>query len=253
MPKESKRTALQFLSVLLVIAAIAVGLPSPASADETEKFKAANAALERGDLKAAVAELDKLANDATLSAEGRLAVLSNRGRAHIGLGNSDAAIVDFRTMATLAPNAADAWLTLGVIYQDRRQYREALQNFQTALRVALDIPTPTPLPITAYNNLAWVLATCPLENCRDGKTAVAHILRSFEILKKFPDVDKAIIAGHSDTLAAAYAETGDYARAVEVQKQAIAMAQVHFPEARKEFEERLVSYEAKKPWRMPAP
>ena len=67
----------------------------------------------------------------------------------------------------------------------------------------------------AVNNYAWLLATSPVADVRDGALAVAlmeEVLASHE--REFAWVD---------TLAAAYAEAGDFARAVEVQDEALSM------------------------------
>jgi hypothetical protein len=49
-------------------------------------------------------------------------------------------------------------------------------------------------------------------------------------------------------LAAAYAESGDFAEAVRWQKQALADANLH-PDERAEYQQRLKLYEEKKPYR----
>jgi hypothetical protein len=64
----------------------------------------------------------------------------------------------------------------------------------------------------ALNDLAWVLATSPDTSTRDGASAVAFAQRASDL------------AGGSNpmilrTLAAAYAESGQYARAMETASQ----------------------------------
>ena len=70
--------------------------------------------------------------------------------------------------------------------------------------------------LQARNNLAWLLATAPSEFLRDGKRAVATI-RPIALL--FGDWQ------HLDTLAAAYAEAGEFDAAVEAQRQALIATQ----------------------------
>lgn len=94
--------------------------------------------------------------------------------------------------------------------------------------------------LPAINNLAWFLATCPDASVRDGKRAV-------ELLT--PAMDQS--AQMLDTLAAAWAENGDFERATEYQRMAVmalnGVEDPRFPS----FIERLSSYGAGKPWRDP--
>ena len=91
------------------------------------------------------------------------------------------------------------------------------------------------------NGLAWVLATCPDASLRDGKMAVETATRACE-LSKWTE------ASFLDTLAAAYAETGDYTTAVRWQREAIAKLSAGDP-TQAEFSDRLQLYGSNKPCR----
>jgi tetratricopeptide (TPR) repeat protein len=65
-----------------------------------------------------------------------------------------------------------------------------------------------------YNNLAWLLATCPQASVRDGKKAVQYALQACELSEW---KDPACV----DTLAAAYAEGGDFDHAVKYEQQSL--------------------------------
>jgi Flp pilus assembly protein TadD len=80
-------------------------------------------------------------------------------------------------------------------------YSQALADLGEATRL-------DPQNTTALNNYAWVLATCPDATVRDGKKALAIALKACE-LSKWND------AAAWDTLAAAYAETGDFDNAIK--------------------------------------
>ena len=88
------------------------------------------------------------------------------------------------------------------------------------------------------NNLAWLLATCPLPEIRDGAKAVDAGLRACAI-------DQWEKAGSLDTLAAAYAETGDFQTAEKWAIKAIALSSEHTAA----LQEHLAFFRAKKPWR----
>ncbi|HWH77887.1 MAG TPA: hypothetical protein VNT76_10970, partial [Candidatus Binatus sp.] len=92
------------------------------------------------------------------------------------------------------------------------------------------------------NNLAWALVTCPYDQLRDGALALQY-------------AEKAVTLSHRrepnmlDTLAAAYAETGDFEKAVTTQKEAIALLKEEVQ--RNSYRERLKLYQSKKPCRSP--
>lgn len=94
--------------------------------------------------------------------------------------------------------------------------------------------------LPAINNLAWLLATCPDATLRDGKRALA-------ILQPVMDQSAQML----DTLAAAQAETGNFAEAIALQRRAItAVGNIADPRFGV-FIDHLQSYAANQPWRDP--
>ena len=69
---------------------------------------------------------------------------------------------------------------------------------------------------TPMNNLAWILSTCADASLRDGKRAVELATHACELTGRKN-------AWLLDTLAAAFAETGDFKAAVETQREAMAL------------------------------
>jgi tetratricopeptide (TPR) repeat protein len=93
--------------------------------------------------------------------------------------------------------------------------------------------------IYVLSAIAWLRATSPDTFFRDGREAVQAARRACD-LTKWKDL------GMIDTLAAAYAETGDFDRAITYEKRAM---QAFSGDVLKETEKRLASYREHKPYR----
>ncbi len=91
-----------------------------------------------------------------------------------------------------------------------------------------------------FNSLAWLLATCPDEEHRDGSQAVQHAIRACELT----EWTNPHCLG---TLAAAYAEMGEFPKAVRWQAEAIEAATADYDVAA--AQRRLGLYKAARPYR----
>ena len=91
-----------------------------------------------------------------------------------------------------------------------------------------------------HNNLAWLLATFSDAGLRDGARALMHAQLAVEAQPS---------STHLDTLAAAYAETGLFDRAVATQQQALAALLKDDAGERSALERRLSAYRKAQPWR----
>ena len=94
--------------------------------------------------------------------------------------------------------------------------------------------------IAAHNNLAWLLATLDDAELRDGKRALAHASVAVEAEPS---------PAHLDTLAAAYAETGQFDRAIVIQREALAALLPSDDGLRAGLERRLQGYLQAQLWR----
>ncbi len=91
------------------------------------------------------------------------------------------------------------------------------------------------------NTVAWFLATSQYQKVRDGRRAVDFAEKAVAATDR---KDPAAL----DTLAAAYAEAGEFDKAVRVQQEAIALVPTNGADLRVEFESRLRLFEAHTPY-----
>jgi tetratricopeptide (TPR) repeat protein len=124
---------------------------------------------------------------------------------------------------------ADAHLNQG-------QQAEAIADYEEALKI--DEKNSGVL-----NNLAWVLATSPTDDLRNGKRAI-------ELAKQACEVTEYKQAHILSTLAASYAETGDFENAITWSQKAVELGG---DQTKDQLAKELESYQQKKPWREAAP
>ncbi len=136
--------------------------------------------------------------------------------------------VDPQNVAALR-GRADAYLNQG-------QQAEAISDYEAALKA--DAHNSGVL-----NNLAWVLATSPNDELRDGKRAVELADEACKVT----DYKQAHILS---TLAASYAETGDWEKAVNWSQKAVELGS---DPMKAQLAKELESYQQQKPWREAAP
>jgi tetratricopeptide (TPR) repeat protein len=147
-------------------------------------------------------------------------------------GEFDKAINDWNEGLRLNPNDAQALGTRGHAYFMTSQFNKAVQDYRDAIRL-------DPQNDKAYNNFGWLRATCPAAEMRNGREAVELATKACELTnwKKWDWID---------TLAAAYAEAGDFRNAITYEKQAMDMSSVT-ERYRKEMQRCLLLYEQQKP------
>jgi len=162
---------------------------------------------------------------------------TNRGVAWGHKQEYDIALADYNEAIRLDPNLAVAYTNRGVAWGHKQEYDKALADYNEAIRL-------DPQDTSAHNGRAWVWATSPEEKYRDGKRAVESATRGCE-LSGWKE------ANHLGTLAAAYAEVGDFAKAVEWQTKAIELLKDE--KGKDDYRARLKLYQEKKPYRVAVP
>ncbi len=153
-------------------------------------------------------------------------------------GDLAAAVEEFREILSTSPEDAQAWFFLGTALEAQRQTKNAADAYRQALRFGPGHAQPA-------NNLAWILATAPDDQLRNGPEAV-------ELAKLACQSTNYREPGAMDTLAAAYAESGQFDQAVETTRKALELARAAGNQRLIEgLEGRLKLYEAGQPYRSP--
>jgi len=112
-------------------------------------------------------------------------------------------------------------------------------NYDKALAEYIGVIRLNPDNVLACNNLAWLLATSPDANARNGAKAVEYAKKACELSEwKTPP--------YFDTLAAAHAEAGDFDQAVQWQNKYL--ESTPSKDASEKARQRLRLYEHKKPY-----
>jgi tetratricopeptide (TPR) repeat protein len=159
-----------------------------------------------GQLGEAIFQLDELLQ----KAPGNVQLLNRLGNFYILAGRPRKTIETLTLVVNQEPDnfnalrfRADAYLSIG-------KHAEAIADFDKALAINGDDES-------LLNNFAWVLATSPDDEVRNGKRAIELATKASEL------------TGHQtphvlSTLGAAYAETGDFESAKKWSQQAVDLA-----------------------------
>lgn len=160
--------------------------------------------------------------------------------AHRNLGNAlyrgnrvVEAVAEWRATLEWQPRDSEAHCNLGVALARQHHYREAAGHFEKAVEFKGDY-------WFAQSQWAWLLATCPSNEVRNGSRALALAKPLVTVVG--PKSPRAL-----DILAAAYAETGDFSNAVTTVMHAIALTPDQ--SSSDSLVRRLTRYRAQKPWR----
>jgi tetratricopeptide (TPR) repeat protein len=231
-------------------------------------YNLANALLENGDVDRALTEarlaVTLQANDAdarvalgnALLSKGRvedsineyshaLRINPDNEKAHCNLGNAleqkgdiPGAGQEYRRALELAPDNPEAHLGLGnVLFQQGRE-PEAIQHYSRALEIDAHSEK-------TQNNLAWALSSASDRALRDGRRGLALAQQANQSAG-----GANIIILH--TLAAAYAQSGEFERAVATVREALAGAQSRREaELANELKRELQLYESGQVYRKP--
>jgi S1-C subfamily serine protease len=136
--------------------------------------------------------------------------LRKRGHYYLGKRRAALALADFDAAIKAEPKNADAYYGRGQAHKRGQAFEKALADYNQAIKL-------NPKSADAYSSLAWLLATCEKTELRDGARAVEAALKACELTNHKN-------ANHLDTLAAAYAATGQLDKAIKTESQAVKLA-----------------------------
>ena len=135
------------------------------------------------------------------------------GHALLEKGELDSAIQACRTALGIRPADADCHTTLAIALEEKGELPEAIQHYEKALDLA-------PLSIATLTNFAWLLATSHDASVRNGRKAV-------ELAREADQLVRGTNTLVLRTLAAAYAENGEFAKAIRTARSAMQLARMH--------------------------
>ena len=158
------------------------------------------------------------------------------------LGRVDLAIEDLNDAIEIDPQYPMLYIVRGQALDLKGDCQAAIVDFEKAMSFDPD-------NFNTSGNIAWVLATCPNNDSRNGKRALELAAQALELE-----------AGHFNlhAMAAAYAEIGDFRKAIIYQKKAVQELKENTPPNRfektyrekqlKDYLNQLRSYQNNIPW-----
>ncbi len=229
-----------------------------------------NVLLAKGEAKQAIEVYDEGLSQSEGAGEIVANMQANKALAQLRLEDLDGAIESAKQALSTDSNHAPAYNVMGLAYQQKGEVEPALEAFQKSLEVdvqhihayeniirlllmlqrwgeAVDMlrraRQALPEEHDVSNTLAWVLATCPRDEIRDGQSAV-------RIAKQLCAETGNENINYLATYAAALAETGDFEAAVRVLDRAVGLAELEDSKMAARLKGRRKTYETRQPTRM---
>jgi protein O-mannosyl-transferase len=182
-------------------------------------------------------------DDAIVHYQKAVAIRSDYFLARYGLGHAllekgklDSAIEHSRAALLIQPNNPDCHTVLAIALDEKGQSTEAIQHYEKALEIS-------PQSVSALTNLAWLLATSSNAPLRNGARAI-------QLARQADQLSGGTNALVLRTLAAAYAEAGQFGKAIESAQAATQLGRSQGDDSlTTELEQEIALYELGLPYR----
>lgn len=152
---------------------------------------------------------------------------NSRGHCAFMIEDFDSAINDYTTSSAMATDNAVYRTDLADAHHFMGQWEDAAREYRAAIGVDAEYAR-------AYQNAAWLMATCPDASIRNAQLALSAA-------QKAQQLSESRTARGFDTLAAARASLGEHSEAVKLQREALKLA--NDADEKQELDRRLKLYE----------
>jgi len=191
-----------------------------------------NALFQRGRIDEAITHYQK----AMMSRPNDFLARYGLAQALLQKGELNAAIQACRAALSIRPSDSNCHTTLAIALDENGEPAEAIQHYEKALEFS-------PQSVPALNNLAWLLATSREEHLRNGRKAI-------ELARQADQLVKSTNALVLRTLAAAYAENGEFAKAIQTAQSAMQLARMQRQDAlASDLDQQITLYQLGIPYR----
>lgn len=195
----------------------------------------ANAWFNRGELHYEAGAFERAIEDYNQAIQLRpedSAAYNSRGHAYYRLGDYRNAVENYTQAIRRDGTNAAAYTNRGDAYADVGQYAQAARDYRAAIRIDAQLGR-------AYQSAAWLMATCVDQQYRNAQLAVEAAQRAIEL-------DGEDDYRYLDTLAAAFANAGQFDKAIELQERVLEAVPA---EEADRYARRLTLYEEGQPYR----
>jgi tetratricopeptide (TPR) repeat protein len=180
-------------------------------------------------------EAERELREAVRLKETSAAAHANLGPVLCALGQIDEGIAHLERALALDPEYTTAHANLGEAYASKGDRVHAAQQFARAVDVSPDNPF-------LLNRLAWLLATSPEDDVRNGPKAVELAQRAVSLTSRLDLMSL-------ETLSAAYAEAGRFEEAVSAGREALALAERQGNGSATQLAARVLMFESRQKFR----